>query len=543
MSHFSKSPAKARVRWQSMDVNNPESNAMSAPYTIVIGLEVHVQLLTESKMFCSCGTKFGGPPNTQTCPVCIGMPGSLPVMNRRAFELALKAAVALNCEIPRFTKWDRKNYYYPDLPKGYQISQFDLPMSQNGWLEIISSPLPLGEGQGVRADSVSDERPPPSPLPKGEGTGRRIRILRAHLEEDAGKSMHDEVAGKADSRIDLNRAGTPLLEIVSQPDLRSPAEAKTYLTELKLLLNYLNVSDCNMQEGSLRVDANINLHVETPEGKAATPIVEIKNMNSFRAVERALAYEAQRQWTEWQETGRKLGDVPKTTRGWNETAQTTYEMRSKEESSDYRYFPDPDLAPVTVEPSEVERVRASLGELPAALRNRLEQTYGITPYDSDVLVNQGRELVDYYIATAAACGDGKLAANWVQQDILRWLGDHQLGIDRYPVRPDELGRLIARVRAGEFSTSRGREVLDRMISAGEQLNEAIAALGIGQVDEAVLAELCRRLVAANPKIAAEVREGKLKGLGALIGQAKKENSNAPPNRVRELCLEIIQQGG
>ena len=238
---------------------------MNEPYTIVIGLEVHVQLLAESKMFCGCSTKFGASPNTQTCPVCIGMPGSLPVMNRKAFELSLKTAIALNCAIPHFTKWDRKNYYYPDLPKGYQISQFDLPLSNDGYL------------------TISD--------PKGRIEAKRIGIIRAHLEEDAGKSMHDEVAGKADSRIDLNRAGTPLLEIVSQPDLRSPAESKAYLTELKLLLNYLGVSDCNMQEGSLRVDANINLHIDTPQGKIATPIVEVKNMNSFRAVERALAYE------------------------------------------------------------------------------------------------------------------------------------------------------------------------------------------------------------------------------------------------------------
>ena len=256
---------------------------MSQPYTIVIGLEVHVQLLTESKMFCGCSTKFGAPPNTQTCPVCIGMPGVLPVMNRRAVELSVKAALALNCQIARFTKWDRKNYYYPDLPKGYQTSQYDLPLSYDGWLEI------------------SD--------PKGEFEPKRIGIIRAHLEEDAGKSMHDEVAGKADSRIDLNRAGTPLLEIVSQPDMRSPAEAKAYLTELKLLLNYLGVSDCNMQEGSLRVDANINLHIDTPAGRVATPIVEVKNMNSFRAVERAMAYEAQRQYEIWQETGKRLGEV------------------------------------------------------------------------------------------------------------------------------------------------------------------------------------------------------------------------------------------
>lgn len=486
---------------------------MSAPYTIIIGLEVHVQLLTESKMFCGCSTKFGAPPNTQTCPVCIGMPGSLPVMNRKAFELSLKTAVALNCHIPQFTKWDRKNYYYPDLPKGYQISQFDLPMSNDGWLEI--------EGECGAAP-------------------RRIGIIRAHLEEDAGKSMHDEVAGKADSRIDLNRAGTPLLEIVSQPDLRSPAEAKAYLTELKLLLNYLGVSDCNMQEGSLRVDANINLHVDTPEGKIATPIVEVKNMNSFRAVERALTYETERQWQEWQETQHKLGDVPKSTRGWDEASQTTREQRTKEESSDYRYFPDPDLVPVTVTEAEVEQVRATLGELPAALRTRLEQTYGITPYDSDVLVNQGRALVDYYIELADACGDGKVASNWIQQDVLRWLNEQQIDIDKYPVCAPALAELIGKVRAGTFETSRGREVLSVMIASGKSLPEAIKAVGIEVVDESALIELCRKLLEANPKIVAEVKEGKLKGVGALIGQAKKENPNVNANRVRELCLQMIQ---
>ncbi len=513
------------------------------PYTIIIGLEVHVQLLTESKMFCGCSTKFGAPPNTQTCPVCIGMPGSLPTMNRKAFELSLKTAVALNCEIPRFTKWDRKNYYYPDLPKGYQISQYDLPLSRNGWLEIEAknfSPLPLGEGPGVRAVDSLANRPHPGPLPEGEGTTapRQIGIIRAHLEEDAGKSMHDE-GGKAPSRIDLNRAGTPLLEIVSEPDLRSPAEAKAYLTELKLLLNYLGVSDCNMQEGSLRVDANINLHIDTPQGKIATPIVEVKNMNSFRAVERALGYEAQRQWRTWQETGHKLGDVPKSTRGWDEASQTTCEQRSKEESSDYRYFPDPDLVPVTVTEAEVERVRASLGELPAALRTRLEQTYGITPYDSDVLVNQGRALVDYYIELADACGDGKAAANWVQQDVLRWLGDEHVDIGKYPVSPQALAELIGKVRGEAFETSRGREVLGTMVASGKSLAEAIAAVGIEEVDDSAVLELCRKLVRANPKIAAEVKEGKLKGLGAVIGQAKKENPNVNPSRVREICLQLI----
>ncbi len=488
---------------------------MSEPYTIVIGLEVHVQLLTGSKLFCGCSTQFGAPPNTQTCPVCIGMPGSLPVMNREAVRLSLRTAVALNCTIPRFTKWDRKQYFYPDLPKGYQISQFDLPLSRAGWLEI------------------SD--------PKGAFEPKRVRITRAHLEEDAGKSMHDEAVGKADSRIDLNRTGTPLLEIVSEPDMASPAEARTYLTELKLLLGYLGVSDCNMQEGSLRVDANINLHVETPEGTAATPIVEVKNMNSFRAVERALTYEAQRQYDVWQDRRIRLGAPGghKTTRGWDENRQVTYEQRAKEESSDYRYFPDPDLVPLVVTEEEVESIRSSLGELPAALRARLEAAYGITAYDADVLVNQGRPLVDYYVAVADACGDGKAAGNWIQQDVLRWLNEREAAIAAFPVSAGELASLLKTVAAGELTTSRGREVLAEMIDAGGSVAEAMARLGIEKVDDSALETLCRQLLEANPKVVEQVKEGKEKAVGSLIGQAKKSNPNVDPGRVKEVCLALI----
>jgi aspartyl-tRNA(Asn)/glutamyl-tRNA(Gln) amidotransferase subunit B len=479
----------------------------------IIGLEVHVQLLTRTKLFCGCSTRFGAPPNTQTCPVCIGMPGVMPVMNRRAFELALRAAVALNCRIAPFTKWDRKNYYYPDLPKGYQISQYDLPFSTGGHLEIRD--------------------------PKGRFEPRNIGIIRVHLEEDAGKSMHDEVAGKADSRIDLNRAGTPLLEIVSQPDLRSPLEAKTYLTELKLLLSYLGISDCNMQEGSLRVDANVNLHIPQPDGRTAkTPIVEIKNMNSFRAVERALAYESERQLEIWQETKQEIGSVPKQTRGWDDAANVTRAQRHKEESSDYRYFPEPDLVPVTVPAGAVREIENSLGELPAALRTRLETTYGISQYDSDVLVNQGLTLVDYFVELAKLVGDGKLASNWMQQDVLRTLNERGIPIEQFPIRPAGLAELIARVQAGDLDTSRGREVFADML-AGKTAAEAIAARGFTRVDESELIALCQEIVAANPKIVADVKSGKLQAAGNLVGQVKKRNANINPGRVREICLELI----
>ena len=483
-------------------------------YTTIIGLEVHVQLATASKLFCGCSTKFGAEPNTQTCPVCIGLPGTLPVMNRSAYQLALKTAVALNCGIPEFTKWDRKQYYYPDLPKNYQISQYDLPMSQHGYLDI------------------SD--------PKGAFDPKRVRILRAHLEEDAGKSLHDEIAGKGDSLIDLNRTGTPLLEIVSEPDMRSSQEAKTFLTELKLLLTYIGVSDCNMQEGSLRVDANVNLHIDTPDGKIATPIVEIKNMNSFRAVERALDYEADRQWHEWQDTHRKLGDAPKQTRGWDDVAGVTRGQRSKEESSDYRYFPDPDLAPVKASAEEVETMRQGLGELPAALRSRLETENGLSAYDADVLINQGPPVVAYFSKVAKASGDAKAAANWVTQDVLRTLKELDSPIETLPVSGEMLGDLIVKVKSGDIPSTRAREVFQTMVAKGVDVEMALSTLGIAAVDESEIVALCEQLLAANPKTITDVRAGKLQAIGAIIGQAKKQNPNIDPNVVRKICLQLIE---
>ncbi len=486
-------------------------------YETIIGLEVHVQLQTNTKLFCRCSTSFGAEPNTQTCPVCIGMPGSLPVMNRQAYALGLKTAVALNCQIPEFTKWDRKQYFYPDLPKGYQISQFDLPMSEHGWLEI------------------SD--------PKGAFETKKIGITRAHLEDDAGKSMHDEAAGRSDSRIDLNRTGTPLLEIVSDPDLRSADEARAYLSELKLLLTYLGVSDCNMQEGSLRVDANINLHIAQGERTAATPIVEVKNMNSFRAVERALRFEANRQFESWQANPVELGSPGghKTTRGWDDQMQITRIQREKEESSDYRYFPDPDLLPVTATEADVASVRGALGELPAALRVTLAKKYGIDAYDADVLVNQGRPLVAYFEELAAACDDGRRASNWVQQDVLRLLNEMDATIDQFPVTAAALGELLKFIAAGDIDNTRAKDVLQEMIDAQSSAAEAMAKLGIEKVDASDLESLCRELLAANPAVVADLKEGKMKAVGALIGQAKKQNPNVNPAQIKSICIELVKQ--
>ena len=482
--------------------------------TTIIGLEVHVQLKTRSKLFCGCGTDFGAAPNTLVCPVCLGMPGALPVINRRAIELAVRTGLALNCDIPPTTKWDRKQYFYPDLPKGYQISQFDQPICADGYLEIED--------------------------PANEGETRHIGIIRAHLEEDAGKSMHDEAAGRADSRIDLNRCGTPLLEIVSEPDMRTPAEARVYLSELKLLLTHLGVSDCEMQEGSLRVDANVNLHLSVDGKKVATPIVEVKNMNSFRAVERALEFEAQRQLAEWEDTGQTIDDVPKTTRGWDDTQEQTFLQREKELSADYRYFPDPDLLPVRLPRTEIDAIRESLGEMPAEIRRRLESQYDIKAYDADVIVNLGPTMIAYFEQVAADCGDGRRASAWVQQDVLRTIKEQDLSIESFPIPAEKLGQLLRKVVVGELDNARARDLFAHLLMHPLTVDQAANELGIQAIDEGEIESLCRELLTANPKTVDDVKAGKMQALGPLIGQSKKKNPNANPQQVRQTLLKLIE---
>lgn len=485
-----------------------------APYTVIIGLEVHVQLSTETKLFCSCSTLFGQAPNTQVCPVCLGHPGALPVLNEQAVELAIKTGLALNCEIASTTKWDRKNYFYPDLPKGYQISQFDKPICGPGYLDFED--------------------------PENEAETLRVRLTRAHLEEDAGKSMHDEVAGKADSRIDLNRTGTPLLEIVSEPDLRSAAAAKAYLTELRLLLTYLGVSDCNMQEGSLRADANINLHIERGGDKIATPIVEVKNLNSFRAVERALLYESQRQYEEWQRTGEVLGEAPKQTRGWDDQTGVSKPQREKEESSDYRYFPDPDLVPLKIGNRQLERIRSELGELPAALRAKLE-TAGLKPYDANVLVSQGKGVVHYFDQMVASGATIKRASSWIQQDVLRTLNEQNASIEDFAIPPERLAELLKAIEDGGIDNTRAKTVFQHWLEhPSANLEEAKSALGIEDVDQGELEELCKQLLEENPKVVSQYKDGNKKALGALIGAAKKKNPNADPKMVQQICKQLIE---
>jgi aspartyl-tRNA(Asn)/glutamyl-tRNA(Gln) amidotransferase subunit B len=486
------------------------------PYRIVVGLEVHVQLLTRTKLFCGCSTQFGLEPNSSTCPICIGMPGVLPVMNRKAFQLALRAALALHCRIAPFTKWDRKNYYYPDLPKNYQISQYDLPFSQDGYLDVE---MPTGT--------------------------RHIGLIRVHLEEDAGKMMHDEAGTGKDSLVDLNRAGTPLLEIVSKPDITSPEEAKTYLEELRLLLREIGVSDCEMQEGSLRCDANVNVHIPKADGSAIkTPLVEIKNLNSFRAVERSVRYEADRHYREaLQNPHWRFGEVAKETRGWDDAHGVTIAQRRKEEAADYRYFPEPDLVTVVVDDALLEKTRAEMGELPAALRVRLARQYGLSDYDAGVLTQQGRALAAYFETVAALSGDAKSASNWVTNQVLASLNEKKIAIGDFALTAEALAGLIKEVQSIGLNMQRAREVYAYMLEKGCDAKKAIADKGFTPMaDTAALVEIVRKAIAGNPKAVGDFKAGKVKAADAIKGAIMKETRGlAKMDVVVKLLMEELQK--
>ncbi len=500
---------------------------MAEPYKIVVGLEVHVQLLTKTKLFCGCLNKFGLPPNSATCPVCLGMPGSLPVMNERAFRLALRAALALSCQIanhpgqkPGFTKWDRKNYYYPDLPKNFQTSQYDLPFSHDGWLEI-----------NIAKD------------PKKEYVAKRIGIIRAHLEEDAGKNLHDESGKGGDTLVDLNRTGTPLLEIVSHPDMTSPEEAVAYLEEIRLLLREIGVSDCEMQEGSLRCDANVNIHVPQPDGTHhATPLVEIKNLNSFRGVGRAIAYEAQRQYEAYKAdtTGKyRFGEMLKTTAGWDDAKGRTEVQRHKEDAADYRYFPEPDLVPVVVSQELIDAVKAETGELPSMQRTRLQTAYGLSPYDAQVLTAKGRKTVAYFEAVAAAVGDGKAAANRMSDLVYPALTERKLEIEDFPLNAATFAEFLN--AAGPLNKQDRVDLLKYMLDHSLNVNEAMEKSGLKPVaiDEAALRIAATAAIAANPKAVADFKKGKDAAKMAIVGAVMKTNKGVPNDLVRRLVDEEL----
>ncbi len=476
-------------------------------WEMVVGLEVHAQLRTRTKIFCGCSTAFGAEPNSQVCPVCTGMPGALPVLNRKVVDYALKVALATNCRVAPVSRFARKNYFYPDLPKGYQISQYELPILEHGWIDVADD----------------------------GGAPKRIGITRIHLEEDAGKLLHPETPGAEHSLVDLNRACVPLVEIVSEPDIRSPGEASRYVRKLREILVYLGVCDGNMNEGSLRVDANISVR---PRGEAAFGTrAEIKNLNSFKFLEQALLYEYDRQ-VDLLETG---GEVVQETRLFDSHRGVTVGMRSKEEAHDYRYFPDPDLLPVVIEPDWIEAVRDTLPELPDARRARFRDGYGLSVQDADLLCSS-RDLADYFEGVADRHGDPKTAANWVIGPVLRRLNqDAAPPIADAPVPPDRLADLLALVRGGTISNNIAKDVFDEMWDTGKPPGVVVAEKGLEQItDTAALEARVDEILAAHPAEVAAYRGGKKKLMGFFVGQVMRATrGKANPQLVNELLRDRL----
>jgi aspartyl-tRNA(Asn)/glutamyl-tRNA(Gln) amidotransferase subunit B len=476
-------------------------------FETVIGLEVHAQLLTTGKMFCGCSTAFGAEPNTQTCPVCQGMPGSLPVINRRAVELGITSALALGCEVNALNRFARKHYYFPDMPKNYQISQYEEPLAERGRLEI-----------------------------EVDGVPRVIGIERLHLEEDAGKLVHEgSLETATSSAVDFNRAGTPLMEIVSRPDIRSAAEAGAYLRALRVILIYLRVCDGNMEEGSLRCDANVSLR-----RRGALELgtkVEIKNLNSFRNVQHALDYEITRQ-------GRALASgerIVQETRLWDPDREVTVSMRSKESAHDYRYFPEPDLPPLRVPAGWVDEIRATLPELPAARRRRFAQAYGLSAYEADLLT-QGRGLADYFEMVTRTYDKPKIAANWVLNELLRELpGDDDRAVADCPIPPENLAGLLRLIDDGTISGKIAKDVFEKMYRSGEGARIIVEREGLTQVaDLQALGVAVDLALAANPKVVADYKAGKKAAVGFLVGQVMKATQGrANPALVNTLLAEKL----
>ncbi|MEW6096652.1 MAG: Asp-tRNA(Asn)/Glu-tRNA(Gln) amidotransferase subunit GatB [bacterium] len=467
-------------------------------YEAVIGLEVHVQLKTKSKIFCGCSTNFGAEPNSQTCPVCLGLPGVLPVLNKQAVVYAIKSALALNCQITKSCKFHRKNYFYPDLPKAYQISQYDEPLSKEGYIEI---------------------------------EGAKIGITRVHLEEDAGKLIHTE---KKSSLVDFNRCGIPLIEIVSKPDLKTPQQAYKYLTSLKSILEYIEVSDCNMEEGSLRCDANVSIR---PIGKVELGTkTEVKNMNSFKAVEKALSYEIERQI----KVIKQGKNITQETRLWDEKKQITTPMRSKEEAHDYRYFPEPDLVPLEVSQQWVNEIKTTIPQLPQARRKRFIEEYKLPPYDAEVLTAT-KALAEFYENTTKIYPEPKIVSNWIMTEVLGYLAVSNLTITQSKLTSTHLASMLKLIDKGTISGKIGKEVLTEIFKTGKTPEEIIKEKGLVQItDEDEIVKIVEQVITENPKAVEEYKAGKKQALGFLVGQVMKlTRGKANPKLTNKLLQDKL----
>ena len=478
-------------------------------YITVIGLEVHAELKTKTKAFCSCSTEFGAEPNTHVCPVCLGMPGALPVLNKRVVEFAIRAGLALNCDIQKFNKMDRKNYFYPDLAKNYQISQWDEPICLGGHIDI-----------------------------RVNGEKKRIGITRIHMEEDAGKLVHSglTISTSDSSAVDYNRAGVPLIEIVSEPDMRSAAEARAYMEQLKAILEYTDVCDCKMQEGSLRCDANISV---MPEGATEFGTrAEIKNLNSFRALERAIEYEVERQ-IEIVEDG---GHVVQETRTWDDANGVTLSMRSKEEAHDYRYFPEPDLVPINLDQAWIDEIKATLPELPSARKERLLAED--VPEDNADIIVASKKVADYFDEGTKATKNLKALSNWLIGDVAGYLNAEGIEIDdpEFKITPDHLGELVNLIDKGALSSKLAKQVFAEMLKDNEAPEALVKKLGLEQVSDAgELGKLVDEVIAANPQSIADFKAGKKKALGFLVGQIMKAtHGKANPGMVNKMLMEKLQ---
>ena len=474
-------------------------------YEVVIGLEVHSELSTKTKIFCSCPTEFGGEPNTHCCPICMAMPGALPALNKKVVEYAIKAGLATNCKIAHISKNDRKNYFYPDLPKSYQISQYDIPLCTDGYVEIET-----------------------------ENGTKKIGLTRIHIEEDAGKLNHDEYT--RGSLVDLNRAGVPLIEIVSEPDLRSAEEADIYLKKLKSILEYIEVSDCKMQEGSLRADVNVS--VRKKGVKEFGTRTEMKNMNSFRSITRAIEYEAERQI----EVIEKGGKIEQETLRWDEVSGKTFSMRDKEDAQDYRYFPDPDLAIIKISDEMIEKIKSELPEMPESRRERYIKEFNLPEYDSNILTSS-KYISDLFENAVKICNNPKAVSNWIMTDITRILNEKEQEPNEIPFTAEQLGELVVLIDKGTISSAIAKKVLEELFENPRKPEEIIKEKGWIQIsDEGAIKEVVLKILEANPQSIVDFKAGKDRALGFLVGQAMKETKGkANPQMLNKMFLEELNK--